>query len=342
MRAICLVEVGRPLELQEIPIPSVRATDVLVRVRAAGICHSDAHYRAGRSRMGPLPLALGHEVAGEVVQIGASVDQVAVGDRTCVHYNISCGQCAYCQDGNEQFCATVKMIGHHIHGGFAEFISVPARNVVQLPNEISYEEGATLMCASATALHALYKARIKSGDSVAVFGIGGLGYSAVQIAKALGASSVFAIDIRPEKLAFAQRCGAIAIDANHTNAVEEIRRHTGGRGVNVALELIGLPTTILQSIDCLSPLGRAVVVGLTSQPISLNTYTQLLANEAEIIGSNDHLLHELHVLIEMARSKVLNTSEVVSRVIPLDAKQVNDRLDELENFAADARVVIVP
>ncbi len=342
MKAICLVEPGRPLQLREVPVPDISESDVLVRVRAAGICHSDVHYRAGRSRMGPLPIALGHEVAGEVVNIGSAVSNVSVGDRVCLHYNISCGHCHYCITGGEQFCLTVTMIGHHVHGGYAEFISVPARNALRLPDEISFEEGATLMCASATALHALYKSRLKKGETVAVFGVGGLGYSAIQIAKALGASQVFAVDISEEKLELASECGATRVNASSQNVVDEIKGATEGRGVNVALELIGLPVTITQSIDCLSALGRAVVVGLTSQPISLNTYTQLLANEAEIIGSNDHLLSELQVLVDMARRKELDTSRVVSRTIALDADKINERLDELEKYTRDVRVVIVP
>lgn len=203
MKAICLVEPGKPLELLEIRTPEVGSNDILVRVRAAGICHSDAYYRSGRYTMGQLPLALGHEVAGIVQQIGTDVSNVKVGDRVCLHYNNSCGSCLNCVAGQEQFCDTVQMIGHHVHGGYAEFILVPSRNAVNLPEEISFEVGATLMCASATALHSLNKSRLKQGETVAVFGFGGLGYSAVQIAKAKGASKVFAIDISKEKLALA-------------------------------------------------------------------------------------------------------------------------------------------
>ena len=161
MKAVRMVETGKPLELQQIPIPSAGEEDVLVRVRAAGICHSDAHYRAGRSSMGRMPITLGHEVAGEVEWVGSMVTNVRAGNRVCLHYNISCGTCYYCQSGKEQFCTTVKMIGHHIDGGYAEYIAVPAQNAMPLPDEISFEEGATLMCASATALHALRRGRAR-------------------------------------------------------------------------------------------------------------------------------------------------------------------------------------
>ncbi len=341
MKAIRMVEPGKPLELQQIPIPSAGEEEVLVRVRAAGICHSDAHYRAGRSSMGPLPITLGHEVAGEVEWVGTRVTNVKAGDRVCLHYNVSCGDCYYCKSGNEQFCTAVKMIGHHVDGGYAEYIAMPSRNVIPLPEEISFEEGATLMCASATALHALHKGRVKPGETVAVFGVGGLGLSAVQLAKALGAVEVFAVDIKQDKLELASEYGAIPVDASRADPVEEIRKSTRGRGVDVALEMIGLPLTMKQTLEALGVLGRAVIVGLSQMPIEVHPYKTLIGMEAEVIGSNDHLLQELPVLIDMARRKVLDTSYVVSQTVPLDAAKINQRLDDLEKYAEDIRAVIV-
>jgi propanol-preferring alcohol dehydrogenase len=329
------------LELQHIPIPAAGEEEVLVRVRAAGICHSDAHYRAGRSAMGIMPITLGHEVAGEVEWVGASVTNVRAGDRVCLHYNISCGDCHYCRTGNEQFCTTVKMIGHHIDGGYAEYIAVPAGNAVLLPEEISFAEGATLMCASATALHALRRGRVKDGERVAVFGVGGLGLSAIQLAKALGAVEVYAVDIKRDKLELASEYGAIPVDASRVDPVQEIRTLTGGKGVDVAVEMIGLPVTMKQTIESLGALGRAVIVGLSQTPLEIHPYRTLIGYEAEIIGSNDHLLQELPLLIDMARRKVLDTSRVVSQRILLDAGRINQRLDDLENFTDDVRAVIV-
>ena len=341
MKAVRMVEPGKPLELQHIPIPSAGEEDVLVRVRAAGICHSDAHYRAGRSGMGRLPLTLGHEVAGEVEWVGAKVMNVKAGDRVCLHYNISCDDCDYCKAGKEQFCTTVKMIGHHIDGGYAEYIAISARNAIPLPQEISFAEGATLMCASATALHALRRGRVRDGETVAVFGVGGLGMSAIQLAKALGAVEVYAVDIKQDKLELASEYGAIPVDASRSDAVEEIRKSTRGRGVDVALEMIGLPVTMRQTIESLGVLGRAVIVGLGQAPLEIHPYQTLIGFEAEVIGSNDHLLQELPVLIDMARRKVLDTSRVVSQRIPLDAEKINQRLDDLENYTDDVRAVIV-
>ncbi len=342
MKSVRMIKAGAELQMQEIPVPQIGERDVLVKVRAAGICHSDAHYRAGRSAMGMMPITLGHEVAGVVEKIGAQVNNVKIGDRVCLHYNISCGDCYYCSSGNEQFCAQVKMLGHHVDGGYAEYIAVPARNAILLPDEIPFEAGATLMCASATALHALRKSRLKPGETVAVFGVGGLGLSAIQLARALGAIEVYAIDIKEDKLKLASEYKAVPIHAGSGDAVQEILKLTNGRGVDVALEMIGLRKTMEQAIDCVANLGRAVLVGLNQTPIEINSYKQVLGKEAEIIGSNDHLLQELPLLVDMARRGILDTTHVVSQVISLDESKINKRLDELENFASDIRAVIVP
>src|SRR4051794_15588943 len=126
MRAIRLVAPGKPLEASDIAVPGPAAGEVLIRVRAAGICHSDAHYRAGRSSTGPPPLTLGHEIAGTIEECGPGVTQLKEGDRVCVHYLVTCGNCSWCHQGNEQFCARAQMLGKHRDGGYAEFINVPA------------------------------------------------------------------------------------------------------------------------------------------------------------------------------------------------------------------------
>jgi propanol-preferring alcohol dehydrogenase len=342
MKAVRLIKPGRPLELQEVPVPEVGPGDVLVRVRAAGICHSDVHYRAGRSRVEPLPLTLGHEVAGTVEKLGAGATGVKVGDRVCLHYNICCAACGACRGGNDQFCPKCLMIGHYTDGGYAEYIRVPARNAILLPEEIPFEQGATLMCASATAFHALKKSRIRAGERVAVFGAGGLGMSAIQLARVMGAREVFAVDVNPENLARAAEYAAVPLDAGKVDPVGEIMKRTGG-GVDVSLELVGLPQTIQQSLRCLGPMGRAVIAGITDLPVVVDTYRELLGNERELIGSNDHLLSELPEVVELARKGELDTSRVVSRRVGLDAEAINRVLDELESFRnSTIRTVIVP
>ena len=162
MRAVQLTQIGKTLAQADIPIPQIGSSDVLVRVAAAGICHSDAHYRAGISKIDDLPLILGHEIAGRLEEAGSDRTQLSVGDRICVHYLVHCGRCEFCVRGLEQFCRSGQMIGKHRDGGYAEFIKVPGANAFPLPDEIPFEVGAIMMCSSATALHALNKARFKA------------------------------------------------------------------------------------------------------------------------------------------------------------------------------------
>jgi propanol-preferring alcohol dehydrogenase len=342
MKAIRFIGSNQPLEMQDIPIPDIGERDILVKVKAAGICHSDAHYRAGISPVHPIPLTLGHEVAGIVEKIGTQVTHIKVGERVCLHYNLTCGDCYHCSTGNDQFCEKVLMLGHYTNGGYAEYIAVPSRNAIHLPDEIPFEQGATLMCASATAFHALKKSRLKAGERVAIFGAGGLGQSAVQLAKAFGALEVYAVDINEEKLKLAAEYGAVPVNGKTVNAVEEIKRLTHGKGVDVAIEMIGLQQTMKQAIQVAGVMARVVIVGLSTKPIEINTYHELLGNEVELIGSNDHHLQELPILVDMARRKVLDISRVVTKTVPLDAEEINEVLDNLEKFGSDVRTVIVP
>jgi 2-desacetyl-2-hydroxyethyl bacteriochlorophyllide A dehydrogenase len=340
MKAIRLTAVGSPLEEHGIDVARVGPSDVLIRVRAAGICHSDAHYRAGVSPVARLPLTLGHEIAGVVEEAGARVANFKTGDRVCLHYLVTCGDCAFCRAGSEQFCPSAEMIGKHRDGGYAEFIVVPERSVFPLPDEIPFEQGAIMMCSSATSLHALRKARLRPGETVAVFGVGGLGVSAIQLATSLGAAKVFAIDINPHKLAIAGRFGAVPVDARH-EPVAQIRDLTNGRGVDVALELIGLASTMRQAVQSLAILGRAAIAGLTQERFEVAPYSELLNKETEIIGVSDHLASEIPMLLEFVREGKLDFPHGIIRPVPLEAAAVNAVLDDLENFSDDIRVVIV-
>jgi len=342
MRAVRLVQLGKPLEQAHIPIPELAPLDVLIRVAAAGICHSDAHYRAGISRIDDLPLTLGHEIAGPVEEVGSDVTHLSAGDRVCVHYLVSCGSCELCVRGLEQFCRSGQMTGKHRDGGYAEFIQVPGANAFLLPDEIPFEAGAIMMCSSATVLHALNKARFEAGESIAIFGFGGLGFSALQLARAFDCGDVYVVEINPAKLASAANMGAIAIDARSADPVEQINEATAGRGVDVALELIGSARTMRQTVLCLGALGRAALVGLTAESMSIFPYAELINKEVEIIGVSDHLATEFPALIEFVRSGKLQFPPETLRVVDLDAAQINAALDALQDSIDHVRTVIVP
>lgn len=342
MKAVRLTQLGRPLEEADVPLPEIGPSDVLVRVAACGICHSDAHYRAGISPIASMPVTPGHEIAGRVEAVGKDVQHVVPDDPICVHYLVTCGACKFCISGNEQFCPSVQMIGKHRDGGYAQFIRVPGRSVFVLPAEIPFEVGAVMMCSSATALHALNKARVKESDSVAIFGFGGLGFSALQLASAFGCGEIYVVDINPAKLATAKSLGAVPIDAKADDPVTQIQEATHGKGVDVSLELIGSPVTLAQAVKCLAVQGRAAVAGLTAESMSIQPYPEVINKEAEIIGISDHLATELPVLIELARTGKLQFPEASLRRVNLDAGAINTTLDALEDCSGEIRSVIVP
>ncbi len=342
MKAVRLVQRGKPLEDVEVPLPEIGPSEILVRVAACGICHSDAHYRAGISSIDSLPVTLGHEVAGRAAAAGEKVSHVSPGDRVCIHYLVSCGACDFCLRGNEQFCPKVQMIGKHGDGGYAEFIAVPGRNVFALPDEISFERGAIMMCSSATTLHALNKARLKSGETVAIFGFGGLGFSALQLARALNCGDIYVVDINLAKLATAATLGGVPIDATAGDPVQQILDATSGKGVDVAIELVGSAATMQQAVRCLSIQGRAAMVALSRESMSLLPYPDLINKEAEVVGISDHLASELPGLLDLARNGKLRFPEGTLHFVDLDATQINAALDAVERSSDHIRTVIVP
>jgi len=186
----------------------------------------------------------------------------------------------------------------------------------------------------------LNKARLNAGESIAIFGFGGLGFSALQLARAFDSGEVYVVEINPAKLASAASMGAIVIDAKAADPVEQIKKATGGRGVDVALELIGSAKTMRQTVLCLAPLGRAALVGLTAEWISIHPYTELINKEAEIIGVSDHLATEVPALIEFARSGKLCFPPGTLRVVDLNAAQINAALDALQDSIDHVRTVI--
>jgi 2-desacetyl-2-hydroxyethyl bacteriochlorophyllide A dehydrogenase len=338
MKAIRLTAFGQPLREDSVEDPRCGPDDVVVQVRAAGVCHSDAHYRGGRGTVPRLPLTLGHEVAGVVVDRGSAVRECAVGDRVAVHYLVSCGTCTGCASG-EQFCEVGEMVGKDRDGGQAERILVPARNAVPIPADVPDEIAAVMMCSTATAYHALRLAALAAGETVAVLGFGGLGVSVLQLARALGAKDVLAVDVVPGKLDAAANAGARAIDGRG-DVRGAILEATGGRGADVAVDLAGHPPLCTDALRALAPGGRLMLVGLNPRPFEFNPYRDVLARERRIVGCSDHTRAELVELLDMAAAGRLDMSAAISRRIPFEAGAIDAALDDLERGTAHFRTVI--
>ncbi len=339
MRAVQLMAAGRPLEESEVELGDPGPGEVRVRVAAAGICRSDVHYRAGEPQAGPLPLTLGHEISGVVEAVGPGVGDDFLGGRVAIHYQVSCGTCRYCELESEQFCASGAMLGKDRHGGYAEFVTIPARNAFPVPERVDLEHASVMMCSSATSFHALRKARLAAGETLAVFGVGGLGQSACQLARTFAAGRVLAVDINPAKLELAAAHGAEPIDARTMDPVAAIR---AAGGADVALELTGLPGPMRQAVESLAVFGRAVAVGLNQGPVPIHPYRELITREAEIMGAADHLATEIPLLLSLAAAGKLDLSAVVTHRVPLDAAAINASMDRLEEFGDAVRTVIVP
>lgn len=276
---------------------------MLVEIHAAGICHSDAHYRAGAGRVN-LPLTLGHEIAGVVA---------GTGERVALHYLMPNGD----------------MLGKERDGGYAQKIVVPATNAVPIPDEVSFEQAAVMMCSTATAWHALKLATIIPGESVALLGFGGLGVSAAGLARIAGAGRVIAVDVVAEKRALARTFGAEAA------ASPEVLD-----GIDVVLDFAGHPATTLAALRALSPGGRLILVAINLRSLQLDPYSDVLTKERHIIGCADHTRDELVEVLELARCGALDMSRAITRRVPLEARAINEVLDDLERGTTHLRTVI--
>ncbi len=336
MKALQITRVGSPLEAVTLPNLEPGPGEVVVHVEAAGICRSDVHYRSGHRRIPGVPLVPGHEVAGSIVAVGDGVPSARQGERVCLHYLVTCGQCASCLRGAEQFCAVGQMIGLDRQGGYAESIKVPSVNAIEIPRSVSTEAAAVMMCSTATVLHALRRGAFQPGERVAVLGVGGLGISAVQLAIALGARAVYAVDVNPVKLSAAERLGAVPVDG--TGDVVEALRSAGG--VDVALELVGIADLVRVAVASLAPGGRAVAVGITTDEFRLDPFRDLVLAERSVIGSADHLSTEVAEVLALAESGQIDPGAAITARVPLEADAVNAAMDRLERFGDDIRTVI--
>ncbi|MEM3627566.1 MAG: zinc-binding dehydrogenase [Candidatus Bathyarchaeia archaeon] len=341
MKAARLHRIGEKLSIDNVPVPDLGSRDVLVDVKASGICHTDINYREGVSPVGKLPIILGHEIAGVIAEVGDKVEAIEKGDRVCVHYVLSCGECRFCITGRENLCEKYQMIGKHVDGGFAEYIKVPARNVLKLPKAISFEQGAIMGCAVSTAFHALKRGRINVGDTVVIYGVGGVGVHAIQLAaKVFGAGRLIAVDVSEEKLKLAQKLGADeVINAAEEKPLERIKEMTDGRLADVALEFIGLRNTIEEAISCVGKGGRMLVVGICPEDIRVAPHRTIIGKEMEIIGVNDHLKSEMAQLIKLVSSGKINLSDSITHRVQLE--EVNRGMEILEKKIGNpVRIVI--
>jgi len=342
MKAARLYKPGQPFKIEEIPIPEIDVDEVLVKVKFCGICGSDLHIFNGITPTAYLPITIGHEVSGELVEIGSRVKGWNIGDRVSFGGVLSCGLCYNCLKGKDWLCVNKKFIGIHTEGGFAQFVKVKARNLIKLPPNFSFEEGALIEPAG-TPFHAItQQAKLSAGEKVAIYGVGGMGTFAIQIARLCGAVKIIAVDTRKEALERAKRLGADeAINAKEVDPVNVIKQITQGQGVDVAIECVGMRQTIANAVKSLRPGGRAVIVGIGSQSIELVPPGVFVRNEFELLGSYCYSITDLKKVADLASSGKLNLSVAISKKIPLN--WINEGFYQFkEKIGNPVRILIFP
>ena len=343
MKAARFYKVGKPLEIDLIPIPELGPGDALVNVKACGICGSDIHIvYEGVTPTAYSPITLGHEPSGVITALGSEVEGWKVGERVTINPFLTCGKCVNCLSGNSQICISRRVIGIHTEGGLAELLKIPAENLVRLPENIPFDQGGIAVDAVATPFHAITKrGALRVGEKVAIFGCGGLGIHGVQIAKVCGASLVIAVDTIDSALERAKKVGADeVINPREGSPIQKIKKMTGGMGVDLALEFIGLRETIEQAVTCIRTGGRVVVVGLGPETISLPPPTTFVRTELSLLGSYGSTTLEIQNVIDLVASGKLNLTESITERFPLE--EVNKGLDHLhKKIEYPIRIVIV-
>jgi propanol-preferring alcohol dehydrogenase len=336
MKAAILHAFKTPLSIEEVPRPQIAADEVLIQVEVCGVCHSDLHVADGDwtqfAGIVKKPLILGHEIVGRVIERGAAVETIQIGDRVGVPWlQFTCGQCEFCREGNENLCTRQRITGVMVDGGYAEFAKAPASHAAKIPDALSSEQAAPLLCAGVTVHRALKQAKLRSGQRLAVFGVGGLGHIAVQIGRAAGAE-VTAIDISEEKLALAKSLGAArTLNAATAEVVKEIRR---AGGMHVAIVTSAAKSAYDMAFYCVRPTGTLLAVGLPAKEISFPPI-MMAAGEIQIKASAVGTREDLREVLEMGAAGTVHC-QVATRPLA-DVQQV---LEQLARGEISGRVVL--
>lgn len=334
MKAAILREYKLPLAIEETEAPQPRPDEVLIKVEACGVCHSDLHIAEGDwthlLRIIKRPLIPGHEVVGRVVARGDAVNNLEIGDRVGVAWtHWTCGECELCREGRENLCSSQMITGATVDGGFAELMNAKASHALKVPDALTSDEAAPLFCAGVTVYHAIKSSGIKPGQRLALFGIGGLGHLALQIAKCFGAK-VIAIDVAEDKLDLARRLGAdIGMNAATDEVVKQIRKMGGA---HVAVVTSAAKAAYDQAFYAVRSGGTLMVVGMPAEDLS---FPAIMMREMRIMSSATGTREDLREVLELAAS-----GRVHCKVETRPLEHVNDVFDEMRQGKITGRVVL--
>ncbi len=348
MKSMKLVEFGKPLQLVETALPEVLHNNLLVKVEACGVCHSDIHLADGyygareeerlviRDRRIVLPLTLGHEVAGIVEQKGKGVQGLEVGDKVVVYPWMGCGVCRTCRAGLDNLCERPMALGVYVDGGYAEYVLLPDPRYAIKYDGLKPEEAGVLACSGITALHALKRADIKPDEVLAIIGAGGVGGMAIQLAKAITGATVVVLDIDDRKLAYAKSLGAdLAINSAKEDVGAAMRAF--GRRANAIIDFVGSTVTAETALRIAAKGGRLVVVGLFGGLLKVQIPLLPILN-LDMLGSYTGTLTDLSEMINLASRRVIKP--LISTAFRLD--EANEALTKLRRGEIEGRAVIKP
>ena len=336
MKVARLAGPRKPFAIVDGDRPEPRPGEVVVKIVASGVCHSDLHIAKGEFESVKYPITLGHEPAGYVYEVGEGVTSLKKGQPVIVYPGRGCGRCWFCLRGEENHCEDGKFIGFDQDGGYAEYLSVESPRYLFPLSGLSLDEAAPLGCAGITAYHAV-KANalpvLHAGDYVVVIGVGGLGHVAIQLLKKMSTCSIVAVDVKRRSLSLAEKLGSDLTILAGKNMDTQVRR-VAKKGVGAVIDFVGSTSTLTASYEMLRAGGRLVVVGAAGGYLKMDSGT---TNGREVHGSISGSLTEMKELMELARQKQF---KVVVKTYPLE--QVNDVLKRLEEGRIEGRAVLKP
>lgn len=343
MKAIVKDNPNKGASLKEIPMPILGESDVLIKVKATAICGTDLHiynWNTWAQNAGiNLPTVLGHECSGVVVEVGAAVKTLKVGDYVAAETHIPCGQCYQCKNGQQHICGNLVIYGVHTNGCFSEYSKIPEMCAVKIPKSINPNVGAVLEPLG-TAVRSCVEVQA-SGKNIAVIGCGPIGLMVVNAAKAFGAANIFAVDVNPLRLELAKKLGAThVVNSAEVDSAKQIIELTNGVGVDAFIDASGNTTAILGGFKALRKGGTVALIGLPSKPLEIDLGSQIVFKEATVIGIHGRRMYETWTVMSNLLDKgLLNIDPIITHVLKLD--EFEEGFEILER-GLGGKVILVP
>jgi propanol-preferring alcohol dehydrogenase len=336
MKAAILPGLRQPFRIEEVPVPKLGPDEVLIETRACGLCRTDLHIQDGLAYTPSFPHVPGHEPAGVVFAVGERVDNVLAGQRVTLHLFLTCGSCCYCRSGRDAQCSRVEgIIGVTQPGGFAQYFKAPARNLLPLPDTVSFEAGGLVSCAVITAVHAYRRARLQVNDTAVVIGAGGIGRMLVQLLRAAGLR-VAAVSRSASSLAAASQDGAVlTVSSDDGDTAEQVNSFTSGEGAHCVFDCVGTAATMKAAAQFSRRCGQIVVIGEEPEFPPIDTI-EIAQRELEIIGSRNGSTQDGADAIQLIAAGIIRPP--VAARYPLEG--LNEAMQVLRAGQAGGRLVI--